>query len=157
MTARKNGHRRPAPIRIARRFRAPPERVFRAWLEPAVAGRWLFATASEPAARVAIDPRVGGAFRFAERRPDGLVAHTGEYVEIAPPRRLVFTLALAERPRVITRVTAEIRPRRTGCELALLHEDVPPDRADETEARWTGVLYGLGETLDSPPGRARPG
>jgi uncharacterized protein YndB with AHSA1/START domain len=158
----KNGRSRPTPaspaaIRVARRFRAPPERVFHAWLEPAVAGRWLFATASEPIADVDIDPRVGGSFRLAERRDGARVEHAGRYVEIVPHRRLVFTLAMADRPRVVTRVTAEISPRKTGCELALTHENVPPDRAGETEARWTGVLYGLDETLSSLPRRARAG
>jgi uncharacterized protein YndB with AHSA1/START domain len=148
--AARNGRSRPGAIRVARRFRAPPERVFRAWLEPDVAGRWLFATAAQPMADVDIDPRVGGAFRFAERG-DGGAAHAGRYVEIVPPRRLAFTLALADRPRVVTRVTAEINPLKRGCELALVHEDVPADRAGELEARWTGILYGLGETLDSLP------
>jgi uncharacterized protein YndB with AHSA1/START domain len=133
-------------VRVARRFRAPPERVFRAWLEPDVAGRWLFATASEPMTDVHIDPRVGGAFRLAARLNG---AHAGRYVEIVPYRRLVFTLAAAGRRGAATRVTAEISPRKAGCELALTHEDVPPDRAGETEARWTGILYGLSETLDS--------
>jgi len=156
----KNGRSRPIAaspdaIRITRRFRAPPERVFDAWLEPEVAGRWLFATASQPMTDVDIDPRVGGAFRFAERHDGTRTEHTGAYVEIIPHRRLVFTLALAERPRVVTRVTAEISPRKAGCELALTHEDVPADRAGETEARWTGVLYGLDETLRSRPRRAR--
>lgn len=132
-------------IRVACRFRAPPERVFRAWLEPRVAGRWLFATASEPMTDVRIDARPGGAFRLAARR----TAHAGRYVEIVPYRRLVFTLATAGRPRVVTRVTAEINPLKRGCELALTHEDLPPGRAGETEARWTGILYGLGETLDA--------
>ena len=143
----------PAAIRVARRFSAPPERVFHAWLEPELAGRWLFATASQPMTDVDIDPRVGGSFRFAERRDGGRTEHTGEYVEIVPHRRLVFTLARADRPRVVTRVTAEISPLKTGCELALTHENVPPDRAGETEARWTGVLYGLDETLNSLRGR----
>jgi uncharacterized protein YndB with AHSA1/START domain len=146
-----------AAIRVARRFRAPAERVFRAWLEPAVAGRWLFATASEPMAAVDIDPRVGGAFRLAERRSGARVEHAGRYVEIVPHRRLVFTLAMADRPRVVTRVTAEINPLKNGCELALIHENVPPERASETEARWTGVLYGLGETLAALPRRDRAG
>jgi uncharacterized protein YndB with AHSA1/START domain len=158
----KNGWFRPTPatpgaIRVARRFRAPPERVFHAWLEPAVAGRWLFATASEPIADVDIDPRVGGAFRLAERRNGARVEHAGRYVEIVPHRRLVFTLALADRPHVVTRVTAEISPLKTGCELALTHEHVPADCAGETEARWTGVLYGLGETLGALPRRGRAG
>jgi uncharacterized protein YndB with AHSA1/START domain len=133
-------------VRVARRFRAPPERVFRAWLEPAVASRWLFATASQPMTDVDIDARVGGAFRLAERPGGGHAAH-GRYVEIVPHRRLVF--AAAGRRGAATRVTAEISPRKAGCELALTHEDVPPDRAGETEARWTGILYGLSETLDS--------
>jgi len=158
MNPGKNGRSRPiaappAAIRVARRFSAPPERVFHAWLEPGLAGRWLFATASQPMTDVDIDPRVGGSFRFAERRDGGRAEHTGEYVEIVPHRRLVFTLAMADRPRVVTRVTAEISPLKTGCELALTHENVPPDRAGEIEARWTGVLYGLDETLNSLRGR----
>ncbi len=155
MSAGKNGRPRlPAVIRVARRFSAPPDRVFHAWLEPGLAGRWLFATALEPITDVEIDPRTGGAFRFAERRDGGIVEHAGEYVEIVPHRRLVFTLAMADRPHVATRVTVEISPRRSGCELALTHENVPPDCAGETEARWTGVLYGLDETLSTLPRRA---
>jgi len=154
MTPRKNGRsrsmaERPAAIRITRRFSAPPERVFDAFLEPEVAGRWLFATALRPMTDVEIDARVGGSFRFAERRDDEIIEHRGEYIEIIPHRRLVFTLSMADRPRAITRVTVEITPRKTGCELALTHEKMPPDYANHTEERWTGVLYGLGMTLDS--------
>ncbi len=140
---------RPAAIRVARRFNAPPERVFDAWLEPEVAAKWLFATASRPMTDVHIDPRVGGAFRFAARRDDELIEHRGEYVEIVPPRRLVFTLAMADRPRAVTRVTVEITPRKTGCELALTQERMPVDGANHAAGRWAGVLYGLDETLDS--------
>ena len=158
--SRENGRSRhipapPAAIRVARRFSVPPERVFHAWLEPALAGRWLFATASQPATVLDIDPRVGGSFRFAERYNGARSEHTGEYIEIVPHRRLVFTLAMPDRPHVVTRVTAEISRLKNGCELALTHENVPPDRAGETEARWTGVLYGLDETLNALRGRRR--
>jgi uncharacterized protein YndB with AHSA1/START domain len=156
----KNGRSRSTPepadvIRLARRFSAPAEHVFRAWLDPDVAGRWLFATALHRS-DANIDPRVGGSFRFAERLDGRRTEHAGRYLEIVPHRRLVFTLALPDRPRAVTRVTAEISPLRTGCELALTHEHVPPDRAHETEARWTGVLYGLGETLRAPRRRRSP-
>jgi uncharacterized protein YndB with AHSA1/START domain len=149
----RSGTQRYASIRVTRRLSAPAERVFDAWLEPEVAGRWLFATASQPMTDVDIDPRVGGSFRFADGRNGARTEHTGEYIEIVPHRRLVFTLAMPDRPHVVTRVTAEISPLKTGCELALTHENVPPDRADRTEARWTGVLYGLDETLKSLRGR----
>jgi len=147
MRPRKNGRSRsiaepPAAIRVTRRFSAPPERVFDAFLEPEVAGRWLFATALRPMTDVEIDARVGGSFRFAERRDGEPVEHTGEYVEIVPHRRLVFILSMADRPR-------EITPRKTGCELTLTHEKMPPEYANHAEGRWTGILYGLGATLSS--------
>ncbi len=160
----KIGRPRPAPeppatIRVARRFSAPPERVFHAWLDPAIAGCWLFATALRPIADVAIDARVGGGFRFADRRDGEITEHTGEYVEIVPHRRLVFSLSMGRHPGVTTRVVVAINPAKKGCELDLLHENVPLAEAHRTEARWTGMLYGLGATLDSlsrKQGRARP-
>lgn len=134
-------------IRLAQRYGAPAERVFDAWLDPALAGRWLFATATRPAARVEIDARVGGVFRFVERRGGRETEHAGRYVEIVPPRRLVFTLSLEGSPTLMTRVTAEIVPLKTGCELRLAHENVPPELARHTEGRWSGMLYGLGTIL----------
>jgi uncharacterized protein YndB with AHSA1/START domain len=142
-------------IRVGRRFGTPAARVFDAWLDPDIAGRWLFATASQPMTDVAIDPRVGGSFRFAQRRDGASTEHTGEYLEITPHRRLVFALAVADPPCALTRVTVEITPAKTGCELALTHENVPPAVAHQAEARWTGVLYGLGVTLEASP-RRRP-
>ena len=138
-----------ARIRVTRRFRAPPHRVFEAWLDPEVAGQWLFATASHPIARVEIDARVGGWFRFVDQRYGETIEHTGEYFEIVPHRRLTFSLSVEKRPHVITRVMVEIVPVKKGCALTLTHENLPPDYAGRTEGRWTGILYGLGVTLDS--------
>jgi uncharacterized protein YndB with AHSA1/START domain len=140
---------RRATIRVTRRFRAPPHQVFNAWLDPEVAGKWLFATASHPMARVEIDARVGGSFRFVDQRDGETTEHTGEYVEIVPHRRLAFSLSVEKRPHVITRVMVEIVPMKNGCALTLTHENLPPDYVSRTEGRWTGILYGLGLTLDS--------
>ena len=139
----------PVSIRIDARFEASPERVFHAWLDPDVARRWLFATAMRPIAHVEIDARVGGSFRFVERRESGDVEYRGQYVEVAPSERLVFTLVLAERHRAATRVIVEIEERAVGSNVALAHENVPLDLASGVEARWSGMLYGLGVTLDS--------
>jgi uncharacterized protein YndB with AHSA1/START domain len=139
-------------IRVTQRLSAPADRVFDAWLDPDIAGKWLFATAWRPLSRAEIDARKGGSFCLA----DGKGAdYTGVYIEIARPRRLVFTLNLDNSPRVVTRVTAEIRPLKSGCELRLVHEGVPLVQAGPIENRWTGMLYGLGEMLESR-GRALP-
>ena len=78
------------PIRVRRSFAAPPERVFDAWLDPATAGRWLFATAAGKMIRVEIDGRVGGRFAIVERRDGQDVEHVGQYlvIESAAPTGL---------------------------------------------------------------------
>jgi uncharacterized protein YndB with AHSA1/START domain len=147
--ARRPTAQRPAAVRLTRRFGASPARVFDAWLDPHVAGRWLFATATRPLAHVAIDARVDGSFCFVDRRDGDTTRYTGEYIEIVPHRRLVFTLFAQEHLHVDTRIVVAIAPFKTGCELTLTHERVPRDHVQRMQQRWTGVLYGLGVTLDS--------
>ena len=135
-----------AAIRVTRRYGVSQPRVFGAWLDPEVAGRWLFATASQPMTHVEIDGRIGGSFCFVERRAGETNKYTGQYVEIVPDRRLVFTLSLKPYPNVITRVTVAISPLAKGCALELIHENVPWDHASYVEGRWTGIAtHGLGE------------
>jgi uncharacterized protein YndB with AHSA1/START domain len=132
-------------VRVTQRYSGPPERVFDAWLDPAKAGKWLFATAWRPMSCVDIHARNGGSFRLSDSRG---AEYTGQYIEVARPRRLVFTLAMENSPRVVTRVTVKIEPLRSGSKLSLVHEDVPVDQASRIENRWTGMLYGLGEMLE---------
>ena len=138
-----------ATIRVDARYDALPERVFDAWLEAGTAAKWLFATAMRASAHVAIDAHVSGAFRFVEAREHGGLEHCGRYLEIAAPRRLVFSLVRSDRPRAATRVTVQIQPYGLGCKLSLAHEHVPLDLVQITETRWLGMLYGLGMTLGS--------
>jgi len=142
----------PVAIRVDARLEASPERVFTAWLDPDVAGRWLFGTATRPIAHVEIDARVAGGFRFIERGETGDVEYRGEYVEIVPYRRLVFSLALSDQRHAPTLVTVQIEARAAGCDLAVTHENLPLDLACGMEARWTGMLYGLNVTLASTGG-----
>ncbi len=133
-------------VRVTQRFAVPPEQVFDAWLDPAIAGEWLFATAFRPAARVTIAAQVGGAFRFEDRHKGKDIVYAGEYVEIVRPRRLVFTLSEPQRPS--SRVVVEIAAADKGCELALIQENVPPAHAARIDGRWAGMLYGLETILD---------
>jgi uncharacterized protein YndB with AHSA1/START domain len=135
-------------LQVVRRFDASAERVFDAWLDPNTAGKWLFATESGQMVRVEIDPRVGGSFNFTRRDGDD-VEHVGEYLEIDRPRRLVFTFSVPKFAKQVTRVTVEIVPLESGCQLTLTHEDVLPEWASATEAGWTMILDTLARTLGS--------
>jgi uncharacterized protein YndB with AHSA1/START domain len=132
-----------ATVRVTHRFSAPAERVFDAWLDPAVAGRWLFATATGEMVRVEIDGRVGGRFLFVDRRDGVDVDHVGTYVEIVRPTRLVFDFAVPAFSAETTRVAVEIVADGDGCELTLTHTGVLPDYRERTQSGWAGLLAGL--------------
>ena len=85
-------------LRITRHFDASAERVFDAWLDPATAGRWLFATDNGEMVGVQLDPRVGGRFSFTRRDGED-VEHVGEYLEIDPPRKLSQTFNFVMEPQ----------------------------------------------------------
>ncbi len=137
-----------ATIVVSRRFDASPERVFDAWLDPARAAKFLFATPTGEIVKVEIDARVGGSFLIVDRRPEiGEAEHFGRYVEIDRPRRLVFDFAVEKDMKDATRVTIEIAPAGTGCELTLTHEGVWSDYAERTQGGWTMILEGLGRAL----------
>ena len=134
-------------VRVTQRFSAPADYVFSAWIDPAIARLWLFATASQPVTRLEIDARTGGSFCFIERSGGIDIEHAGAYIEFDRPRSLVFTLSERGRPLGQTRVIVEIVPTKTGCEVNLVHESVSPDQASRIEGRWAGMLYGLGTLL----------
>jgi uncharacterized protein YndB with AHSA1/START domain len=73
-----------------RRFRAPRERVFRAWTEGPQIVQWWgpdgFTTTTKE-----MDVRPGGVWRFTMHGPDGTdYPNRIVYLEVAPPGRLVY-------------------------------------------------------------------
>jgi uncharacterized protein YndB with AHSA1/START domain len=77
-------------VQVRHGFAHPPAVVFDAWLNPEIAGKFLFATPAGVMVKAEIDPRVGGAFTFTDSREGVDFEHVGEYLEIERPRRLVF-------------------------------------------------------------------
>ena len=95
-------------IRLTRLFDAPRHLVFEAMTRPEHVKRWwgqLGEGYSVPVCE--IDLRVGGAWRFVNRHPNGEAVFYGEYREIAPPSRLVFTEIYEPFPDAVSVVTAE--------------------------------------------------
>jgi uncharacterized protein YndB with AHSA1/START domain len=134
-------------LKLTRRFKASPERVFDAWLDPAKARQFLFATVTGQMVKAEIDARVGGRFLIVDRRDGEDVAHEGEYLEIDRPRRLRFTFGVPKYSKDYSRVTLDIVPATDGCELTLTHEGVLAEYADKTPEGWNAIFDGLAKLI----------
>ncbi len=134
-------------VTVTHRFPQPAERVFDGWLDDSVTRRWLFATPAGSIVECRLDPRVGGHFRIVDRRDGEDVAHTGEYLELDRPRRLVFSFSVPKYSSAVSRVAIDIAPVAGGCVLTLTNDLVPQEFADGTRKGWGDLLAGLEKTL----------
>jgi len=134
-------------VQVSRRYEAPAERVFDAWLDADRMSRWMFGPAirDEEVLRLSIDPHVGGTFSFLVRRQGTEIDHVGTYLEIDRPRRLAFTWGTADALPDTSRVTIDIAADGGGCILTLTH-DMDSKWADykaRTESGWRTILDSL--------------
>ena len=84
----------PRVLRVERLLDGSPERIFAAWTDPQLLLRWWAAEPDWTAADAATDVRVGGRYRLSMRDATGGVRSVaGEYLEVDPPHRLVYTWA----------------------------------------------------------------
>jgi uncharacterized protein YndB with AHSA1/START domain len=82
-------------IRIMRVFDAPRERVWNEWTEPESFADWYGGPECDvPLSSVSMDVRPGGGWRLTMFAPPNRrrIDWRGEYREVEPPERLVFTV-----------------------------------------------------------------
>jgi uncharacterized protein YndB with AHSA1/START domain len=79
-------------IRVTRVFDAPRRLVFDAWTRPEILKRWLGVRGGWTMVGCEVDLRVGGAYRYVWRGPNGEeMGMGGTYREIVRPERIVAT------------------------------------------------------------------
>jgi len=96
-------------IRLTRLFDAPRHLVFAALTKPQDVKKWWGQLGDGYSVPVCeIDLRVGGRWRFVNRHPKGEAAFHGEYREITPPSRLVYTEIYEPFPDGVSVVTTDL-------------------------------------------------
>ncbi|HTR14418.1 MAG TPA: SRPBCC domain-containing protein [Roseiarcus sp.] len=139
---------------IKRHFRAPPERVFAAFVEKSLMQAW-YGPENMTVPHCEVDARVGGKYRVEMHAPSGSVhVLTGEFKEIRPPDRLVYTwgwLNGAGRGPETT-VTLTFVGRDGGTDLVLEQSGfVNEDARDRHGHGWQTSLNALEMALEGRP------
>jgi len=83
-----------ATLEIRRTFKAPRAKVFAAWTEREKLERWMCRDVpTHDPKYLELDVRPGGSYRLSMADPDAGAVYTvgGEFIEVDPPRRLVYT------------------------------------------------------------------
>lgn len=112
---------------LTRLIDATPQKVYRAWTEPALLKRW-FAPAPWTTTVAEMDVRAGGASLIVMRSPDGAeFPNRGVYLEVVENERLVFTDAYtaawepAEKPFMTVIATFETEGNKTRYTARVRH------------------------------------
>ncbi|UJP02359.1 MAG: SRPBCC family protein [Nitrosomonas sp.] len=114
-------------IRLHRVLRAPPERIYRAFLDADAMVKWL--PPNGFTAKVHhFDARVGGRFKMSFTNFSSGHSHSfgGEYLELEPFERIHYTDKFDD-PNLLgeMQVTVSLKPVSCGTELNIVQEGVP--------------------------------
>jgi len=133
-------------ILMERAFDAPRELVFRACTEPTLIPKWWgHRSATTLVDKMEVKP--GGLWRFIERDADGNeYAFNGEYKEIVPPERLVYTFEFEGMPGhgLLETVTFEEQNGKTQVKVLALFDSVE----DRDGMLRSGMEAGANESHD---------
>jgi uncharacterized protein YndB with AHSA1/START domain len=133
---------------IQRTLAADTERVFQAWIDPAILVKWM--GPGDISVSVAeTDVRVGGAFKIVMDEPEGeTYTATGTYEEIIDNEKLVFNWTW-DHVDEVTLVTIALRAIGDNeTELTLTHTGfAEKDVRDHHEQGWNGCLDKLPPVL----------
>ncbi|RYY94242.1 MAG: polyketide cyclase [Comamonadaceae bacterium] len=114
-------------VRLHRVLTAPPERVYRAFLDPAALAKWLPPNGFTGTVH-SMDARVGGNWRMSFTNFSGGGSHSfgGSYLELVPGERLRYTSAFDDPnlPGEMT-TTVELKKVLCGTEMHVTQEGIP--------------------------------
>lgn len=130
-------------LTVQRTINAPQDKVFNAWLDPETLARFMLPGPGMTVPRARSDAKTGGTFEIVMQGDGDEMPHSGEYLEISPHDRIVFTW---QSPFSVeeSEVTLEFAPDGAGTRVTLTHVRFADEVSrDNHEAGWTAILSAL--------------
>lgn len=140
-------------VQVTKTFKTIPDKVFEAWINPEKIGKWMFGPDVRDEQIVSLEnhPEKGGTFSYVVRRDGEEINHTGEYLDLKKPARVIFTWGIEGESEGESEVRVEINPIPGGCTLTLTHTLDPKweEYAERTRNGWSTMLDKLDEFLST--------
>jgi len=135
-------------VHINRTIHAPIEKVFDAWLNPETLSKFILPMPGMPEPETSNDAHEGGTFTIIMQVGDDKIPHTGTYLEINRPDRLVFTWAspFSTDDSTVTLIFRALNENETGIELTHIRFIDESTRSDH-EGGWDNILEKLDEVV----------
>lgn len=117
----------PGTVRLHRVFKAPPERVFRAFTTAEAFAKWLPPHGFTCTVHH-MEAKVGGRFKMSFTNFTTQESHSfgGEYLEVVPNERLCYTDVFDD-PNLpgVMHVTVSFKPVSCGTDMSVVQEGIP--------------------------------
>jgi len=131
-------------LEIKRLIKAPRDRVYAAWTDPAQLKQW-FGPENVQTDDLIADVRVGGKFRWNLTNSEGeKMTCRGEYRELQPDKKIVFTWQWEndeDWENHVSIVTLELDDAAGSTELRLMHERLPNEKSRDGHTQgWNSAL-----------------
>ena len=117
----------PSTIRLHRVLRAAPEKIYRAFLDPAAMCKWLPPNGFTGTMHH-LEPKVGGTFKMSFTNFSNRQSHSfgGEYLELVPGELLRYTDQFDD-PNLPGEIQVTVTLKKVSCgtDVSILQEGIP--------------------------------
>ncbi len=124
-------------VSVTRHLKASPQRVYRAFTEPADIKRWF-----QPL-RLIIDAKVDGLWNSEQEFEGKRWPHYGRFVKLEPGKLVEETWMSEATQGLESVVRFELSPKDGGTEVKITHSGLPEEQAGNHREGWTQILQSL--------------
>jgi uncharacterized protein YndB with AHSA1/START domain len=133
-------------VNVTKIIHASIEKVFDAWLNPETLSQFMLPMPGMPQPQTETDAREGGNFTIIMQVGDDKVPHTGKYLEISRPNKLVFTWEspISTDGSIVTLNFSDLGENKTNVDITHVRFIDEKSRANH-EGGWGNILESLND------------
>ncbi|NOY72475.1 MAG: SRPBCC domain-containing protein [Gammaproteobacteria bacterium] len=135
-------------VNVKKIIHAPIGKVFDAWLNPEILSQFILPMPGMPQPQTETDACEGGGFTIIMQVGDDKIPHTGKYLEINRPHKLVFTWSspFSTDGSIVTLKFSELKENKTNIELTHV-KFIDEESRSNHEGGWSNVLDKLNDVM----------